>query len=63
MILLKALLIQAGQSMNALQVAWRAWQDHINHLFTDRLAKLPLQVIWKQYAPSHFCGPTGAEVG
>ena len=46
-----------------MQVAWRAWQQHIDYLFTNRLSKLPLQVIWKQYAPVHYCGPTGAEVG
>lgn len=48
---------------NQNQVAWRAWQQHIDYLFTNRLSKLPLQVIWKQYAPVHYCGPTGAEVG
>lgn len=47
----------------ARQVGWRAYQQHIDYLFNNRLAKLPLQVIWKQYAPVHFCGPTGSEVG
>ena len=47
----------------SLQVGWRAWQQHMDHLFPSLLAKLPLQVIWKQYAPAHYGGATGAEIG
>ena len=47
----------------AAQVAWRAWQQHMDDLFHNVLAKLPLQVIWKQYAPAHYGGATGTEIG
>ena len=45
------------------QVAWVAWQRDIKQLFHERLSGLPAQVIWKQHAPPHFCGPTGTETG
>ncbi len=44
-------------------MAWRAWQQQMDNLFLGVLAKLPLQVIWKQYTAAHYGGPTGAEVG
>ena len=39
------------------------WQTHMRQLFAERLAVLPVQVIWKAHAAIHFGGATGAETG
>lgn len=46
-----------------LQVGWNAFQDHMTHLFQERLATWPGQVIWKEYTPQHFGGPFGFQYG
>ena len=43
------------------QPDWKAFQDHVTHLFWDRLATWPGQVIWKAYTPQHFGGPFGMD--
>ena len=49
------------EAAGATQVGWRAWQQHMDRLFVNTLAKLPLQVIWKEHTPMHFGGATGSE--
>lgn len=39
------------------------WQEHMQQLFMERLATLPMQVIWKSHAAIHFGGATGSETG